>query len=325
MQTNNRRIASFLSIAFGFTWCIAGIGALFGINAESGVPYVAMGAICMLGPALAAIVQHRGIEDRSWGTLGLHPGTIRWKFLIWTCVVGLSIVPLTMLAVHVFGNHFGIGSFGHVAVTGERFAISVSEAMAANGVVTKDQSLPTFLAKIPGAAAMAVLLLVALIAAFSVNLPFMLGEELGWRGYLYSATAQWVGLKRILFTGFFWGLWHAPLIAMGHNYPGHPITGIGVMVVFCVLLAFLFDWCRTRTNSVWGAAVLHGLINGSAGAMALFAWDGSVLVASPAGLAGFIAIAALVLAVVSVDGDYRRNLFVALPNEAGVTDPVQRP
>jgi len=325
MQHNNRKIASFLAIAFGFTWGIAGIGALFGINAESGVSYVAMAVVCMLGPALAAVIQYRMIEDRPWEALGLHPKLIRWKYLVWTCIIGLSIVPLTMLVIHLFGNGVGMASFGHVAVTGERFATAVSDLMAAKGVVAEGASVPNALAKLPGGVILAVSLLSALIAAFSVNLPFMLGEELGWRGYLYNATAQWSALKRVLFTGFFWGLWHAPLIAMGHNYPGHPITGIGLMVVFCVLLAFLFDWCRTRTNSVWGAAVLHGLINGSAGAMALFAWGGSVLVASPAGVAGFIAIAMLVLAIVVMDGNYRRNLFVATSNEVGITDPVPQP
>ncbi len=325
MQDKKRGIASFLSIAFGFTWGVAGIGALFGINTASGVPYVGMAALCMLGPALAAVVQHRKIEGRPWQELGLHLNLMRWKYLVWTCAVGLCIVPLTMLVVHVFGNQFGIGSFGHVAVTGDRFATSVAELMAAKGVVGEGSSVSIALAKLPGGAILAVTLLSALFAAFTVNLPFMLGEELGWRGYLYNATAQWPAMERILLTGFFWGLWHAPLIAMGHNYPGHPIAGIGLMVVFCVLLAFLFDWCRTRTNSVWGAAVLHGLINGSAGAMALFAWGGSVLVASPAGVAGFIAIAVLVLAVLLIDGNYRRNLFVAATRNVGITDQVPLP
>lgn len=325
MEHTTRKIASFLAIAFGFTWSIAGIGALFGVNAGSGVSYLAMASICMLGPALAAIVQYRFIEKRSWGALGLHPRSIRWKYLVWPCVVGLCIVPLAMVAVYLFGDHFGMASFGHVAVTGERFALAISEVMAKKGVVSEGTTLHAVLAKIPGAAIMVVLLLVSLVAAFTVNLPFMLGEELGWRGYLYGATVNWPGLKRVLFTGFFWGLWHAPLIAMGHNYPGYPVIGIGLMVVFCVLLAFLFDWCRTRTNSVHGAAVLHGLINGSAGAMGLFAWDGSVLVASPAGVAGLLAIAALVLIIVLVDGTYREILLGATNNAAAVNERALRP
>ena len=28
-----------------------------------------------------------------------------------------------------------------------------------------------------------------------------------------------------LVIGFFWGLWHLPLIAAGYNYPGHPVAG----------------------------------------------------------------------------------------------------
>jgi hypothetical protein len=66
-----------------------------------------------------------------------------------------------------------------------------------------------------------------------------------------------------------------------------------MMVVFCLLLAFVFDRVRVAARSVWAPVLLHGLINGSAGSFALFVMGGHPLVASPAGLAGFLAIAVL--------------------------------
>lgn len=96
---------------------------------------------------------------------------------------------------------------------------------------------------------------------------------------------------------------------MGHNYPGHPYVGVPMMMAFCTLLAVLFDHARSRVNSVWGACVLHGIINGSAGAFTLFAWDGHVLVASPAALSGFIAIGLLIVVVFVFDPRYRRSFF----------------
>jgi uncharacterized protein len=149
----------------------------------------------------------------------------------------------------------------------------------------------------------------ASFSAFTVNLPFMLGEELGWRGYLFASTSRWSAAKRVAFTGTVWGIWHAPLILLGHNYPGYPFLGIVLMMVFCTLLAMLFDLSRQRSNSVWGPCVLHGIINGSSGAFVLFAWDGHVLLASPAGVAGLVALLVLCIVVFTFDGSYRRSFF----------------
>jgi hypothetical protein len=36
--------------------------------------------------------------------------------------------------------------------------------------------------------------------------------------------------KAYLIVGVIWGLWHAPLIAIGFNYPGMPVLGILMMI-----------------------------------------------------------------------------------------------
>ena len=127
-----RRIRSFLLLAFGFTWSVAGIGALAGIRATSGLSYMLLAALCMIGPALAALVQHRFLDRRSWAELGLHPRDIDLRSLALTVLLAMCIVPMTLLVLAVFGDAFG-GRFGHVAVTGERFVTVVQEQLAAAG------------------------------------------------------------------------------------------------------------------------------------------------------------------------------------------------
>lgn len=300
-----RRIASFLAIAFGFTWIIAGTGALFGIRATSGLSYMALAAVCMFGPALAAVVQQRFIDRAPWAGLGLPFAGTNWKVLGATALVGITIVPLILLVIHVVGDRMGVTAFGQASVTSERMALSISGMLSQMGTGGSSGAVADALMQLPGGVVLAAGLVSAVFSAFTLNLPFMLGEELGWRGYLYQATSGWKPRRRVPFTGVVWGLWHAPLILMGHNYPEHPIAGVGLMVVFCTLLAFLFDWSRVRSGSVWSACVLHGTINGSAGLFALFAWGGHPLVASPVGLAGFVALAVLAIAVFLVDRRYR--------------------
>ena len=40
--------------------------------------------------------------------------------------------------------------------------------------------------------------------------------------------------RALLVTGVIWGIWHAPVILMGYNYPTQPVLGVLLMVVFCI-------------------------------------------------------------------------------------------
>lgn len=309
-----RRAWTFLGITFGITWTIAGIGALCGVDVESPY-YTAVAGACMFGPGLAALIHWRLIERAPWSAVGLHPRSIKPRGLLLTTLLGMLIIPMCLLVIHVFGNVLHLPGFGQVEVTGERFAGSIRTMMHERGLLDRSGQLSIF-EQVPGMIILLGLLLAAVLASYTVNLPFMLGEELGWRGFLYDALRSSSPAHRVLFTGPVWGLWHAPLILMGHNYPGYPWIGVGLMVVFCTSLALLFDWSRARTNSVWGPCVLHGIINGSAGAFVFFGVGGHVLVASPAGAAGAFAIAVLGLVVVLADPRYRSGFFGATSGHA---------
>lgn len=323
-----RRAVSFLLLAFGISWGLVAVGYAFGVRQAAGMGYIVVAALCMLGPAIAAIIQQRIIDRAPWGGLGLAFKPIRWKYMLLTALIGACIFPLALLVAYVAGKGMGFITFGSVEVTQQRMLTSIGEVIAASGLPEDANPLFVMLRnmEIPGAVLLIGFQFIAILAACSVNLPMMLGEELGWRGYLYGATSSWPVLPRVLFTGVVWGLWHAPLIAMGHNYPEHPLLGIPLMVVFCVFMALLFDWARTRTRAVWGPCMLHGIINGSAGAYVLFAWEGHSLVNSPAGLAGMLALGILGLLVLVFDSRYRQALFVPgldqLHTSTASTDPT---
>lgn len=58
--------------------------------------------------------------------------------------------------------------------------------------------------------------------------------------------------------------------AQGLNYPGCPVIGIFMMIVFCLLLGTILAWLYFRTNSPWVAALGHGSVNAIAGLPILF-------------------------------------------------------
>jgi len=317
----DKRIISFLGMAFGFTWAFVIIGYVLGVRDVSHWGYTILAALCMLGPAGAAVVQQRVFDRSQWSGLGLPLKGTRWGVVAITAGLGMSIVPLFFLVQHVLGSIFGTAAFGEVSITTERMVLSMEELLAATGQAGLVEGRFGFLRDTPAGLVLLAGLGAALISAFTFNLPFMLGEELGWRGYLWQRTAHWSGLRRVLFSGTVWGLWHAPLIAMGHNYPDHRLAGIWMMVLFCLLLSVLFDWTRTRSGSIWSACILHGLINGTAGLSALFAYGGHALVGSLVGVTGLVTIALLALLVLLFDARYRAS-FLAPAAPALEATPV---
>lgn len=103
-----------------------------------------------------------------------------------------------------------------------------------------------------------------------VNIVFTLGEELGWRGYLLPKLCNEFSItKSIMISSIIWGVWHAPAIAMGHNYGtnynGSPFLGIFAMIGCCIVLGFYLSYLAIKTKSAIPCAIAHSALNASAG------------------------------------------------------------
>lgn len=97
-----------------------------------------------------------------------------------------------------------------------------------------------------------------------MGLPQCLGEELAWRDWLLPKLTERFGqLRSVLLTGLIWGLWHAPIVAMGYNYgEGHPLANVAAMVLFCLVLGVIQGFLFWRTDSIWGPVLFHAAVNG---------------------------------------------------------------
>jgi uncharacterized protein len=106
-----------------------------------------------------------------------------------------------------------------------------------------------------------------LISVFAIPIHFLeLGEEIGWRGYLLPKMLSFMNEKKsILVNGVLWGIAHMPLIFFGFNYGfdywGAPITGILLMVLFCICSGICLSFSMIKTNNCMYAAIIHGAIN----------------------------------------------------------------
>ena len=128
-----------------------------------------------------------------------------------------------------------------------------------------------------------------------LNSLFALGEEIGWRGYLYtSLRSHFSPLQTHCLVALIWSLWHLPINLQGYNfgvnYWGYPWLGVVAMFIFCFSLQILLSWVMEKTGSLWAPAVLHGAVNAIAAVGLLFrvssgkAMTLQILGPTPAGL-----------------------------------------
>lgn len=115
-----------------------------------------------------------------------------------------------------------------------------------------------------------------ILAGPAINFIPALGEEAGWRGYLLPHLLKRMGVRKaMLVSGIIWGLWHAPMIALGHNYgvgyAGYPWLGIGAMTVFCVAVGSFFALLSIKTDSAIPCALAHAGLNAMASICIYFA------------------------------------------------------
>ena len=145
------------------------------------------------------------------------------------------------------------------------------------------------------------------ISIFSpaINAFVCFGEEWGWRAYLLpKMQAKLPLIPMLLINGVVWGLWHAPLTVMGHNYGldyfGYPFLGILAMCLFCIFIGAILSYFTVCSKSVWPAALAHGSINGFSSVSLIFHKETAnpFIGPVPTGIIGGIAFVIAAVAVV---------------------------
>ncbi len=267
---NTKKIFLFILITFFISWLAAGVYYLAG--AEWGTPLAMLFAVgYMFFPLLGTIIVQKYIyKEPVIENLG-----VRFNFNYWWLAAWLLPVVLVFATIGTSllfpGVSYSPGMEG------------IFEYM--EGLIPEDQ-----MEEMPFSPQLAfwLMLVQGIIAGPTINAVAGFGEELGWRGLLLKEMAPLGFWKSSVIIGFIWGLWHAPLILMGHNYPGYEVIGVGMMIIWCILLSPLFTYITVKANSVIAAAVLHGSLNATLGLAIMPVTGGTVLTVGATGLAGFV-------------------------------------
>ena len=287
-------VLAYLALAFGISWSIYAV-AKWGLGITGTLAWTLASALFMFGPGIAALLQRKAMGLR-WGDLGAVTQGIRWKWMGLAVLLAMALPPLTLLFNGLLGNVLHLGAFGQTALTKDML-LRVTEGMLKSGNAPSGsgERVATLLKEAPlnGPAILLIFLVVGALAGCTVNFVFAMGEELGWRGILSHHLRQWGFPRQVLFTGVVWGLWHAPLILEWHNYTEHPVAGVAFMCLFNTAMAWPLAIVRERSRCVWSAGLMHGTVNGVAGASTLFVAGGSPILSGGAGLSAVLALVAI--------------------------------
>jgi len=244
-----KRIFIFLGLTFLFTWSLAFLLISKGGLSNPFAQYIFISF--MLIPAISVILT-RLITKEGFRNLRLNPhlkqkGSKMIYLTAWFLPSVLTIIGAILFFI-LFPSRFD-AQMGTMA-----------ELIAKQSA--KQMPIPLFVVFLLQAGS-------GILLAPILNFIPCLGEELGWRGYLLPKLCEKVTPPTAaLITGIIWGVWHAPMIAMGHNYGlkyrFFPYAGILGMIIFCIFVGAIFSYLSLRVNSAIPAVLAHGSMNGFA-------------------------------------------------------------
>lgn len=240
-----RRVLVFLAIAYAL-FALVAIPFWFLPGGITHPLYTWAISLAMFSPALATLVVVKVLDKGSWrDAVGLRFrgrwGLIgRWSVLAVLLVLALNTLSAVLMVLRgVPGD-----------LSGRTWAMQSAQLLSEAG------------APMPTGAAVALILAGTMVNLLVTVLP-ALGEEIGWRGWL------WRELKPLGFTGAVtvggvaWSLWHLPVVLIGHNYPGAPRhLAVAMFIIACVALNFLYGALTERAGgSPVPAAFGHTTLN----------------------------------------------------------------
>ncbi len=255
----------------------------------------------MYTPALAAVAVCRVQGRPLLSTLGLRLG--RWPWLL----VAL-LLPLPLFALMI-----ALGAL----LPGVHLDWTLAPLFELLGEVLPAEQVEAIREEVAGLPIHPVWLgmLAIPVAGATLNALAAFGEEAGWRGLLYEALRPLGFWTHSLVVGLLWGIWHAPVVLQGYNFPEAPVAGAVVMTGATVAFSPLFTFLRARSRSVLSAAFLHGAFN-AGGQLPMMVLVGGGLVVHPLGGIGILALG---LANLVLLGLWLRDPEWVYPDPGGLT------
>lgn len=191
----------------------------------------------MWSPGLAALLTCR-LLGRDLKTIGWSWGSGRYELIGYLIPLAYSIV------IYGFVWLTGLGTFFNRA-----FLDKVTQSFGLG-------PLPAWLS---------MTLYFLLTATFAVirDTATVIGEEIGWRGFLVPELAKTQSFARTAtLTGFIWAIWHYPIVLFADYKSDTPVWFyLPLLTIMLPFLTFVWTWLRLKSGSIWPCVILHASHN----------------------------------------------------------------
>lgn len=276
MTINIPKVLIFIITTFSINFLLV---IIYLSNGNKWIPpaSIIISAIYMLVPSLVTIILHKFIYKENVNILGISFNINTWFFIAWFLPIIIAFMTV-VVSILLPGIQYAPDFSGMLETL--RNSAKPEEISQIQKDLTR---VPNYIFILTGIAQ-------ALIAGLTINAIFGFGEELGWRGLLHRELARLGFWKSSIVIGLTWGVWHAPLILQGHNYPEHPQLGVLMMIICTLLMAPIFNYIRIKSDSVIAVSIMHGTLNAIAGLPIILVKGGNDLTNGITGLSGFIAL-----------------------------------
>jgi membrane protease YdiL (CAAX protease family) len=264
-RDDRTRIIIFLAFAFGISWAAGLLIFLRGgldnstmLLPEIGMTeaFVLMATAYMFAPAIAHVLT-RLITREGWKDTWLRfEFKYGWPYWAIAWIGTPLLIAVGALVYFIFAPQYFDPSMQTVMDLLAQYEATAGEVPFSPGVFVAIQFFQ------------------GILLSPIINLIPIFGEEFGWRAYLQPKLLPLGERKTFLLMGLIWGVWHAPIIAMGYNYgnqyPGSPWTGILMFIWVAFVIGTFFGWATLRSRSIWPAIIGHAVLNGTASGVLLF-------------------------------------------------------
>jgi len=305
---DKKKVIKFIAITLGAAWILQSIVGLLSlkIGGVTGTLIFTIGmSIVMFVPLISALIAKADFKGMGWKPK--FKGNIRWIFFaLWMPVV-FSVLGLVIF----------------FAVKPEIFSLDGSYALLQASASAGMESEECLAQLEKSGLSLQMMMIISAIQMVTyapfINMIVALGEEVGWRGFLYpELKKKFSRVNTWLIGGAIWGAFHFPVMLIngyeyGKDYIGAPFLGLIVFVITCITWGMFHEVIYDKTKCIWFPALLHGSLNASAN-MFQFVLDGSktdeiskffILGPAPHGLISIIPtiIIAVILAVIVLKED----------------------
>ena len=276
MLLNYKKIILFIALVFLVNWLMVILFIANGGKWMTPASFVLAAGYMLVPMVIAIIVQRFIYKEPIKDALGISFKINRWFIVAWLLpiIIAIAVIGVSIIfpQVEFVKNPEASRIFEHYKPILPAEQLQQMEQQTASMPFH-----PFWLVLVQG-----------LVTGISINAVAGFGEELGWRGFLQKELSCIGFWKSSILIGLIWGIWHAPIILQGHNYPQHPVIGVFMMIVLCVLLAPIFSYIRLKSNSVIAAAIIHGTLNATGSLPLIVTKGGNDLIVGVTGLSGFV-------------------------------------